>query len=155
MFSSLLYRLSIPAGSCVAYYCSVSAKLPNMVAPLFHNFISKQHDRLFHNACSPRKAEYPRSHFKYFLPIQTRWNDNDQYGHVNNAVYYVYMDTIINHFHITRGSFEPTSSPHVGLCVSSTCTFLGTNPHMRNESTSLSHVCPDHKLVSQNVVFSS
>ena len=35
---------------------------------------------------------------KYFLPIQTRWSDNDQYGHVNNAVYYELMDTIINNY---------------------------------------------------------
>ncbi|XP_063140660.1 uncharacterized protein LOC691083 isoform X2 [Rattus norvegicus] len=36
--------------------------------------------------------------YRYFLPIQTRWQDNDQYGHVNNAVYYSYFDTIINHY---------------------------------------------------------
>lgn len=36
--------------------------------------------------------------YGYFLPIQTRWQDNDQYGHVNNAVYYSYFDTIINHY---------------------------------------------------------
>lgn len=36
--------------------------------------------------------------YGYFLPIQTRWQDNDQYGHVNNVVYYSYFDTIINHY---------------------------------------------------------
>ena len=34
--------------------------------------------------------------FKYFLPIQSRWNDNDHQGHINNAVYYEYMDLVIN-----------------------------------------------------------
>ncbi|EPQ11947.1 hypothetical protein D623_10028751 [Myotis brandtii] len=40
--------------------------------------------------------------YGYFLPIQTRWQDNDQYGHVNNAVYYSYFDTIINHYLIRK-----------------------------------------------------
>nr|KAF6343014.1 hypothetical protein mPipKuh1_010742 [Pipistrellus kuhlii] len=39
--------------------------------------------------------------YGYFLPIQTRWQDNDQYGHVNNVVYYSYFDTIINHYLIS------------------------------------------------------
>ncbi|ELK16014.1 hypothetical protein PAL_GLEAN10018030 [Pteropus alecto] len=36
--------------------------------------------------------------YGYFLPIQTRWQDNDQYGKVNNVVYDSYFDTIINHY---------------------------------------------------------
>ena len=36
--------------------------------------------------------------FKYFLPIQSRWNDNDHQGHINNAVYYEYMDLVINNY---------------------------------------------------------
>lgn len=48
-----------------------------------------------------QRVEDGRRHqeaYGYFLPIQTRWQDNDQYGHVNNAVYYSYFDTIINHY---------------------------------------------------------
>ena len=30
------------------------------------------------------------------VPFGTRWNDNDQYGHLNNAVYYEAMDTAMN-----------------------------------------------------------
>lgn len=37
-----------------------------------------------------------RKHFKFFLPIQTRWADNDIYGHVNNVTYYSYFDTAAN-----------------------------------------------------------
>jgi acyl-ACP thioesterase len=29
-----------------------------------------------------------RDQFKFFLDIQTRWADNDIYGHVNNVTYY-------------------------------------------------------------------
>lgn len=48
--------------------------------------------------------------YGYFLPIQTRWQDNDQYGHVNNAVYYSYFDTIIN-LYLIRSLKFCSSSP--------------------------------------------
>ncbi|ENV71217.1 hypothetical protein F946_03289 [Acinetobacter johnsonii ANC 3681] len=35
-----------------------------------------------------RQAAKTRDQFHYFLPIQTRWSDNDLYGHVNNVTYY-------------------------------------------------------------------
>ncbi len=34
--------------------------------------------------------------FGWFFPVQTRWRDNDVYGHVNNAVFVSYFDTAIN-----------------------------------------------------------
>lgn len=34
--------------------------------------------------------------YPWFLPVQTRWMDNDQYGHVNNAVYHSIFDSVIN-----------------------------------------------------------
>ncbi len=36
----------------------------------------------------------PKTHFKHHCTIQTRWADNDVYGHVNNVVYYSYFDTM-------------------------------------------------------------
>ncbi|XP_029813471.1 uncharacterized protein LOC115306994 isoform X2 [Suricata suricatta] len=63
--------------------------------------------------------------YGYFLPIQTRWQDNDQYGHVNNAVYYSYFDTIINHYLIRYCGLRPglLTSPMVGFMVTNQCTF--------------------------------
>jgi acyl-CoA thioester hydrolase len=37
-----------------------------------------------------------RSDFKVLRPMQTRWMDNDQYGHVNNVAYYAYFDSAVN-----------------------------------------------------------
>ena len=37
-----------------------------------------------------------RAQYSFFLPIQTRWADNDLYGHVNNVTYYSYFDTAAN-----------------------------------------------------------
>ena len=39
-----------------------------------------------------------RAAYRHFLRIPTRWMDNDAYGHVNNAVYYSYFDTVINDY---------------------------------------------------------
>ncbi|XP_005873157.1 PREDICTED: uncharacterized protein LOC102251924 isoform X2 [Myotis brandtii] len=63
--------------------------------------------------------------YGYFLPIQTRWQDNDQYGHVNNAVYYSYFDTIINHYLIRYCGLKTRllTSPLVGFMVTNQCTF--------------------------------
>jgi len=48
--------------------------------------------------------------YKWFLPIQTRWKDNDQYGHVNNAVYQSYFDSVANVFLIRHCGLNPTAS---------------------------------------------
>ena len=44
----------------------------------------------------------PRSAYRHFLPITTRWMDNDVYGHVNNVVYYSYFDTVVNRYLIEQ-----------------------------------------------------
>ncbi|MDM1765369.1 MULTISPECIES: thioesterase family protein [unclassified Acinetobacter] len=51
-----------------------------------------------------------RTQYCFLFPIQTRWADNDIYGHVNNVTYYSYFD-------IHR-------SPIIGLVVNSACDFL-------------------------------
>lgn len=39
-----------------------------------------------------------RDNFFFFTDMQTRWNDNDQYGHVNNSVYLGFMDALVMRF---------------------------------------------------------
>ena len=48
--------------------------------------------------------------YRYFLPIGTRWMDNDVYGHINNVTYYSYFDTVANHYLSPRVGW--TSTPH-------------------------------------------
>ena len=43
-----------------------------------------------------------RADYAHWLAIQTRWMDNDVYGHVNNVVYYAYFDTVINRYLIEK-----------------------------------------------------
>ena len=65
-----------------------------------------------------------RSDFAFFLPIQTRWADNDMYGHVNNVTYYSYFDTAANALLIEKTHFDAHHSPMIGLVVNSSCDFL-------------------------------
>lgn len=70
-------------------------------------------------APTPRRGDYP-----HLLRIQTRWMDNDVYGHVNNVVYYSYFDTVINRVLIEEGGLDPAASEAIGLCVESGCRYV-------------------------------
>jgi acyl-CoA thioester hydrolase len=78
-------------------------------------------------------AETPE-HYRYFLPITTRWMDNDVYGHINNVTYYSYFDTVANHYLIHEGGLDILSSPVIGLVVESQCSYrapLAYPDHLR------------------------
>ncbi len=62
--------------------------------------------------------------YKYSLEIQTRWADNDIYGHVNNAVYYFYFDTVVNEFLISKGLLDVETSETIGLVVNTNCDYF-------------------------------
>lgn len=60
--------------------------------------------------------------YRVRLPFATRWNDNDQYGHLNNTVYYEAMDTAINRWMMARGGLDPQGDA-IALCAASSCEF--------------------------------
>lgn len=64
------------------------------------------------------------SSYPHNLSIPTRWNDNDIYGHVNNAVYYFYFDTVVNKWLIENGLLELGASETVGLVVETGCSYF-------------------------------
>ncbi|HEY4884322.1 MAG TPA: thioesterase family protein [Myxococcales bacterium] len=64
-----------------------------------------------------------RDEFPYVLEIQTRWSDNDIYGHVNNAVYYLYFDTVINRYLIDQGGLDIAVGHIIAVCVESQCSY--------------------------------
>ncbi|HZI10115.1 MAG TPA: thioesterase family protein [Myxococcus sp.] len=61
--------------------------------------------------------------YRYFVPITTRWMDNDVYGHINNVTYYSYFDTAANHYLIHEGGLDIVASPIIGLVVESKCSY--------------------------------
>lgn len=54
-------------------------------------------------------------------PIQTRWMDNDIYGHVNNVVYYSYFDSVVNQYLIEEGGLDIQNGQQIGFIVGSQC----------------------------------
>ena len=66
----------------------------------------------------------PRSEFAHFHVISTRWMDNDNYGHVNNVVYYSWFDTAVNGFLIERGVLDIQNDGVVGFVIDSGCSYF-------------------------------
>ena len=64
-----------------------------------------------------------RQEYGYRYTFATRWNDNDQYGHVNNVVYYEAMDTTINRWLIGEAGMDPSGGAQMAVCAASSCTF--------------------------------
>ena len=73
---------------------------------------------------SQRKTPGKRSDYLRFLDVQTRWSDNDAYGHVNNVVYYSYFDSVVNRYLISNGGLDLEKSDVIGLCVDSACSYF-------------------------------
>ena len=49
------------------------------------------------------------------MALQTRWMDNDLYGHVNNVVFYSYFDTAVNKYLIDPGGLDIHAAPIIGI----------------------------------------
>lgn len=64
-------------------------------------------------------TEYP-----YRTVLDTRWMDNDAYGHVNNVVYYSFFDTAVNRWLIDRGVLDIGTSAAIGLVVETGCRYF-------------------------------
>ena len=73
---------------------------------------------------SHRPHAEPRSAYRHFMPIQTRWADNDAYGHINNVAYYSYFDTAVNRHLIDSGALDVKNSPEIGVVVETMCRFF-------------------------------
>lgn len=73
---------------------------------------------------SPRPQAEPRSAYKVFRTISTRWSDNDIYGHVNNVVYYSWFDTAINGLLIERGALDIHAGKVIGVVVETQCNYF-------------------------------
>lgn len=71
----------------------------------------------------PRDALRPRSDYRWWQPIVTRWSDNDVYGHVNNAVYYHWFDTAVNNWLIAAGLLDVAHGDPIALVVETSCRY--------------------------------
>jgi acyl-CoA thioester hydrolase len=73
---------------------------------------------------SERHAPVRASDFPVLMPQQTRWADNDRYGHVNNVVYYAYFDTAVNTWLARQAGYGAAEGPAIGVVAETGCRFL-------------------------------
>jgi acyl-CoA thioester hydrolase len=71
----------------------------------------------------PDREPERRERYPFWVPITTRWSDNDAYGHVNNVVFYSYFDTAANRYLIEHGGLDLHAGPVIGLVVESSCRY--------------------------------
>ena len=64
-----------------------------------------------------------RADYRWFLPMATRWMDNDIYGHMNNVQHYSFFDTVVERFLLAHGVLDLGTSEHVGLVVETGCRY--------------------------------
>ena len=60
-----------------------------------------------------------RATYKAYHSVSTRWADNDQYGHINNAKFYEFVDSAVNAHLIIAGALGES----IGLVVDSGCRY--------------------------------
>jgi len=71
-----------------------------------------------------RAKAKPRAAFRHFASFDTRWRDDDRYGHLNNAIYYELFDSAINQLLIDCGILNFESGDHLFLVASSGCDYF-------------------------------
>jgi acyl-CoA thioester hydrolase len=71
-----------------------------------------------------RPVPESRSAYHQYRRIETRWADNDAYGHVNNVVYYAWFDTAVNAYLIEQGVLDIHNGATIGLVVETHCNYF-------------------------------
>ena len=89
-----------------------------------------------------RAMAQPRSAYRHFTRLDTRWMDNDVYGHINNVVYYSYFDTAVNRYLIDAQALDINNGDVIGLVVQTQCHYFEplAFPQALEAGLSVSHV---------------
>ena len=77
-------------------------------------------------AKTERPAPAPRSRYRRFVPLATRWTDNDAYGHLNNVVYLSLFDSAVNAELVAAGVLDIENGAVIGLVVETGCHFFSS-----------------------------
>ena len=72
----------------------------------------------------PRPA--PRSRYRRFVPLATRWSDNDAYGHLNNVIYLSLFDSAVNAELVGAGVLDIAHGQEIGVVVETGCHFFSS-----------------------------
>ena len=61
--------------------------------------------------------------YNYIEEVDTRFGDNDIFGHLNNVVYYSLFDSVINRFLIKKCKYNPFISNVIAISPETRCKF--------------------------------
>src|SRR3546814_7414327 len=70
-----------------------------------------------------REPFRPRSAYRHWTPVLTRWFDNDVFGHVNNTIYYGWLDTAVCGWLMEVGLLEVEGEDLIGLVIETGCAY--------------------------------
>lgn len=73
---------------------------------------------------SARLEPLGRDRYRHFIPVTTRLADNDLYNHINNAVYYEFIDTAVTSYMADAISRDLANDPAAYLVVENGCTYF-------------------------------
>lgn len=62
--------------------------------------------------------------YPHRLQLETRWNDNDAFGHMNNAMHYQFFDTAVNRLLRDLGSLQDPHDANRFLVVETGCRYF-------------------------------
>nr|WP_321463163.1 thioesterase family protein [uncultured Cohaesibacter sp.] len=65
-----------------------------------------------------------RADYKTFQVVPTRWNDNDNFGHLNNAVHYSLFDTAIASWLMQNTSLDTGNDDQICVVVENGCNYF-------------------------------
>jgi acyl-CoA thioester hydrolase len=65
-----------------------------------------------------------RADFPVLRAVPLRWNDDDAYGHVNNAVHYLLFDTAVNGWLVEATGTDIRRLPAIGIVAETGCRYL-------------------------------
>jgi len=71
-----------------------------------------------------RATPLHRADFPLLKELQTRWDDNDVYGHLNNTVHYRLFDSLLTGWMMENDLVDPLRSEVITLVVSTGCNFF-------------------------------
>ena len=71
-----------------------------------------------------RKKAPEVTSFSHFWQTDTRWDDNDIYGHLNNTVHYKLFDTAVNSFLLDHKLLDFRNGESVYLVVETACSYF-------------------------------
>ena len=77
-----------------------------------------------HDTQAIKPQAQPRSAYRVFRSMTTRWMDNDAYGHANNVIYYSWFDTAVNAYLIEQGVLDIAHGETIGLVVETQCHYF-------------------------------